>query len=525
MRKFLSLLLYITATQLSGITAGNADFGYTNPVIPGFYPDPSVICVDDTFYCVTSSFQYFPAVPIFKSTDLIHWTQIGNVLDRQEQVNLTNCNSYGGIYAPTIRYNNGTYYMITTNVTNGGNFFVTATSPYGPWSDPIFVKEGWIDPSLYFEDGKCYVTSNPHDAIYLWEIDLKTGEALTSPQCIWGGTGGRYPEAPHIYKKDGYYYLMIAEGGTEIGHNETIARSRNIYGPYQANPANPILSHFRQVKQGDHIQATGHAELVQAPDGSWWLMCLGYRTMSNGMHNLGRETFLAPVRWDEGAWPVVNGNGTIDINMKTATLPQTTAIAETVRTDFHAPALGPEWVYLRNPITSNYKLKNKRLQLIASDYDLNSMGQPTAVFRRQQHINFLAETSVQLSQSRIGDNAGLTLYMDTDSHYDIVIRRCQKGYEIVLRCRLHDLDIDIASRRIAVDNATLRVTGNSEHYQFSFSTDQGKSFIDLGKLNTRYISTESAGGFTGVMIGMHCCKKEKASTAAASFKYFDYKPL
>ncbi len=499
------------------------NFGYKNPVIPGFYPDPSVIRVGDDYYCVTSSFQYFPAVPIFHSTDLIHWTQIGNVLDRESQVNLTNCNSWGGIYAPTIRYNNGVYYMITTNVTNGGNFFVTATDPRGPWSEPIKVDEGWIDPSLYFEDGKCYMVSNPHDAIYMCEIDINTGKVLNKAQCIWGGTGGRYPEAPHIYKKDGYYYLMIAEGGTEIGHNETIARSKNIYGPYMPNPSNPILNHFNQLKQGDHIQATGHAEMVQAQDGSWWLMCLAYRTMSNGTHNLGRETFLAPVRWDKNAWPVVNGNGTIEINMKVPTLPQSEPVIAPRRTTFENGKLGFEWVYLRNPITSNYSFENGKLHLKASNDDLNSMQYPTAVFRRQQHIDFETQTEVALNNARNGDEAGLTMYMDAGAHYNLVVRKTDKGMTIALHCRLESLDLDIATVKINANKATLRVVGDSENYHFAYSTD-GKNFKDLGKLNTRYISTEVAGGFTGVMIGMHCTKTSPKSQVSADFSYFDYSP-
>ena len=171
-----------------------------NPVIPGFHPDPSVCRVGDKFYLVNSSFQYFPGVPIFESADMQHWTQIGNVLDRQTQLPLKGASSWLGIYAPTIRYNDGVYYMITTNVGNGGNFMVTAHDPRGPWSEPIWLKQQGIDPSLYFENGHCYMVSNPDNTIMLCEIDSKTGEQLTESKPIWRGTGGRYPEGPHIYK-------------------------------------------------------------------------------------------------------------------------------------------------------------------------------------------------------------------------------------------------------------------------------------------------------------------------------------
>ena len=184
--------------------------------------------------------------------------------------------------------------MVTTLVSDKGNFYVYADDPAGEWSDPIWVNQGGIDPSLLFEDGKCYFMSTDN-GIRLSEIDIKTGKKLTESKVIWNGTGGRYPEAPHIYKKDGWYYLMIAEGGTEYGHKETIARSRNIYGPYQSNPSNPILTHMNEHTQSNPIQGTGHADLIQAHDSSWWVVFLGFRPQSGTHHLLGRETFLAPV--------------------------------------------------------------------------------------------------------------------------------------------------------------------------------------------------------------------------------------
>ena len=202
--------------------------GYQNPVIPGFHPDPSICRAGDDFYLVNSSFQYFPGVPLFHSKDLINWEQIGHCLTRPSQLPLHDAGPWGGIYAPTIRYNSGTFYMITTNVSDKGNFLVHTTDPRGEWSEPVWLKQGGIDPSLYFEDGKCYLVSNPGVGIYLCEINPKTGEQLNESKRIWNGTGGRHPEGPHIYKKDGWYYLLISEGGTEYGHKVTIARSRDI---------------------------------------------------------------------------------------------------------------------------------------------------------------------------------------------------------------------------------------------------------------------------------------------------------
>ncbi|MDE6108948.1 MAG: glycoside hydrolase family 43 protein, partial [Muribaculaceae bacterium] len=363
---------------------------YRNPVIPGFYPDPSVCRVDSDFYLVNSSFQFFPGVPVWHSRDLVNWEQIGNVLDRPSQLPLGEASAWLGIYAPTIRYNDGTFYMITTNVGpqaagHNGNFLVTATHPAGPWSEPVWLEQGGIDPSLYFEDGRVYMTSNPDNTIFLCEIDPATGKQLTPSRAIWQGTGGRYPEAPHIYKKDGWYYLLIAEGGTELGHGATIARSRDIYGPYTPAPHNPVLSNFRMAAQGSTIQGVGHADLVDAPDGSWWIVALGYRTMGNGCHTLGRETMLAPVRWDEGAWPVVNATGTLDTLMTPpAMLPAVPVRKPAATTDFtKIKALGHEWVYLRNPRMENYALSGKGLTLKGTEVTLDGSGSPTWTGVRQ----------------------------------------------------------------------------------------------------------------------------------------------
>lgn len=299
-----------------------------NPVIPGFHPDPSVCRVGDKFYLVNSSFQYFPGVPVFESSDMQHWTQIGNVLDRPSQLQLKGATSWQGIYAPTIRYNDGIYYMITTNVGNGGNFMVTASDPRGPWSEPMWLEQQGIDPSLYFENDVCYMVSNPDNTIMLCEIDPRTGGQLTESKPIWRGTGGRYPEGPHIYKKDGYYYLLISEGGTEIAHKLTIARSKNIYGPYEGCPDNPIFTHCCMAAQTSQIQGTGHGDFVQGADGRWWLSFLAFRFIGGSYHHLGRETFVLPVEWPEGGWPVVNGGRPAEVTG------QSTAIANSCSTTF-----------------------------------------------------------------------------------------------------------------------------------------------------------------------------------------------
>jgi xylan 1,4-beta-xylosidase len=276
---------------------------YSNPILPGFYPDPSVCRVGEDYYLVTSSFEYFPGVPIFHSRDLIHWRQIGHCLTRPDQLRLAGVPSSGGIFAPTLRYHDGLFYMVTTNVSYGGNFYVFTDDPGGAWSEPVFVQQGGIDPSLCFDRGHVYFTSTGESSlmgIYQSEIDIKSGKKLTETRFLWSGTGGRYPEGPHLYHIGDYYYLMIAEGGTEYGHMETLARSQSPWGPFEPCPHNPLLTHRNESQSP--IQGTGHADLVEAHDGSWWLVFLGFRPQRWQYHHLGRETFLAPVTWSAAGW-------------------------------------------------------------------------------------------------------------------------------------------------------------------------------------------------------------------------------
>ena len=413
--------------------------------------------------------------------------------------------------------------MITTNVSDKGNFFVHTTDPRGEWSEPIWLKQGGIDPSLYFEDDKCYLVSNPGAGIYLCEINPKTGEQLSESKRIWNGTGGRHPEGPHIYKKDSWYYLLISEGGTEYGHKITIARSKTIDGPYESNPANPILTHINKNAQDNPIQGTGHADLVQASDGSWWMVCLAFRPQSGTHHLLGRETFLTPVRWDKNAWPVVNGDGTISLQMDVPTLPQHPFTEKPIHTEFKNGKLGPEWVYIRNYQPENYTFASGNLRLKATSVNLNNgKGSPTFVGRRQEHIDFTATTSMQLKKAIVGDEAGLTVYMFESSHYDLFVKQLENGEQAVsLRYQLGELTHTEKEIILPQGKIQLRVKGSNEIYLFEYATD-GKTFKELGRMNTRYISTETAGGFTGIMLGLYATSSSDTSKAYADFEYFDY---
>ena len=506
--------------------------GYQNPVIRGFHPDPSICRVGEDYYLVNSTFQYFPGVPIFHSKDLVNWEQIGNVLTTPTQLELPECGASEGIFAPTIRYHEGRFYMITTNMNvlmqrRPGNLIVTATDPRGPWSEPVYTAGvRGIDPSLFWDDdGRCYCAySLMNMSIGMFEINPETGEVLSENRTIWNGTGDSSPEGPHIIKKDGYYYLLIAEGGTEMGHKVTIARARNIWGPYDSNPANPIATQKNLLGAASLIQGVGHPDIIQAHDGSWWMVGLCFRTTAGKqLHTLGRETFLAPVRWDEGAWPVVNGNGVIDVEMDVPTLPRYPIEEPAVRTTFK-DALGCEWVHVANPRTANYRIAGNQLQLTATDVRLDHPSQtPTAVFRRQEDVDVVVTTQVTLSESKAGDAAGLTVYMDPHGHYDVALVGQPDGSQTIeLRYRLGDLlHVEkLVPLKAKASRIQLRVEANASHYAFSFSLD-GRRFESLGRMNSFFLATETLGGFTGMMFGLFA-EGESGTRAVAAFDWFDY---
>jgi alpha-N-arabinofuranosidase len=480
-----------------------------NPIIPGFHPDPSVCRVGDDYYLVNSSFQYFPGVPIFHSKDLVNWQQIGNVLDRDSQLPLHGATSWQGIYAPTIRYHKGVYYMITTNVGNGGNFMVTATNPAGPWSEPVWLEQQGIDPSLYFENDKCYMVSNPDNTIMLCEIDPKTGKQLTESKPLWQGTGGRYPEGPHLYKKDGWYYLLISEGGTEMAHRLTIARSKKIGGPYRANPANPLLTNCSLAGQYLSVQGTGHGDFVQAADGSWWVVFLAYRNFGGAYHHLGRETFLAPVEWKKGEWPVVNGGQPIDTLMQVATLaPQLPRQAVT-----HAA----DWLYMQNPIRANYQRHGDGFRLQASEGTLTNNQQPTFLGRRQESSVFSVETEIDTDSLDFGCKAGLTVYQINDGHMEVSVVKYMTGtVAIVMNYTVKSLLGEEMADSGHPGKVRLRISSDGNKYRFEYAC-RDESWQLLCEHDCTLLSTEVVGGFTGAIVGMYA-----EGEGAADFSYFNY---
>ncbi|WP_337101166.1 glycoside hydrolase family 43 protein [Paenibacillus sp. YIM B09110] len=493
---------------------------YTNPVIPGFYPDPSVCRVDEDYYLVNSSFAYFPGVPIWHSKDIVNWRQVGHCLTRESQLQLEGSPISGGIYAPTLRYHKERYYMVTTNVDHGGHFYVWAHDPSGEWSDPIYVEQAGIDPSIFFDDdGKVYFTSTgavQSKGIYQCEIDIETGQKLSETRLIWTGTGGAFPEGPHHYKVNGYYYLMCAEGGTEYGHMVTIARSDNPYGPYESAPINPILSH-RSLHHPIH--ATGHADLIEAHDGKWWAVFLGIRPVGYPYrHHLGRETFLAPVHWTEDGWPIIGNNGIVDLEMEATGLPLVPWVDDVEVDHFEYQELGLKWSFIRSAKQVDWSLTEKPsyLALRGSNAGLDDPGTPAFIGCRQRHWNCDISTSLQYRPQE-GDEAGLAIYMD-ERHYYTIALTIRNGERVIALCK-HIGSMKIVKHSIPVSDAEveLKIKAVAETYQFYYKS-LDETWQLLGDAETQFVSTEVAGGFTGVFFGLY----NQSLETTAYFDWFRY---
>jgi alpha-N-arabinofuranosidase len=499
---------------------------YSNPVIPGFHPDPSVCRAGDDFYLVTSSFEYFPGVPLFHSGDLVNWRQIGHCLTRCSQLDLEGTPSSRGIYAPVIRYHQGRFYMITTHVTGGGHFFVFTDDPDGEWSDPVWIDCAGIDPSLFFDDvtGKVYfqcAMGSRDGVIVQSEIDLGNGH-LNELRPIWKGTGGQYAEAPHLYRIHGRYYLMIAEGGTEYGHMETIARSDSPWGPFEAAPHNPILTHRSTPSP---IQATGHADLIEAGDGSWWLVCLGIRPVWGHYHNLGRETFIAPVRWTDDGWPVVGDNGMIpeQVHCQGETANEAPPVWQC--DNFDGAGLAPCWNFLRNSRPGSWSLTEQpgSLRLHGGRETLDCEAAPAFVGRRQYAWRMRVRVAMRFDPQQDGQYAGVTVYKDHLHHYDCCMVRVNGQNLWQLKARIGPLKQVIAETPATATAVMFCVETNEFTYRFSL--EAGDETQPLGELDARYLSTEVSGGFTGVFFAMFAVSGNGQDAAPADFDWFELKEM
>jgi xylan 1,4-beta-xylosidase len=496
---------------------------YQNPVRAGFYPDPDICRVGDDYYTVNSSFAYFPGIPVFHSRDLVNWTQLGSVVDRPGQLNYHGLGVSRGIFAPALSHHDGLFYVICTFVDAGGNFLMTAKNPAGPWSDPIWLGFDGIDPSLFFDDGgRAWVVNNGappddktlypgHRAIWIQELDV-AARKLVGPRSVIVNGGVRiadhpvWIEGPHLFRKDGWYYLICAEGGTAEQHSEVVFRSQAVLGPYVPGPANPILTQRSlPVGRPNPVTCTGHADFVETPDGRWWAVFLGCRPYEGTTYNTGRETFMLPVTWVDG-WPSILGPGLPvpvsppspgQVSMDPAPAAPLSGNF-TWHDDFRGPGLSLLWIGLRAmPETS----LEGGLRLTPGEDTLSGSGSPAFLGRRLQHARFTATTTLR-PPLEAGVSAGLAAFQNEAHHYFLAVHAKGEGLEVFVE-RLNGGGAEtIARAEVArAQSIGLRITGDGATCGFEYSTTPGSWQVLLSGTDATLLSTRVAGGFVGAVVG------------------------
>ena len=508
-----------------------------NPILSGFYPDPSIVAVNDDYYIVNSSFAYFPGLPVMHSKDLAHWEQIGNVLDRESQLPLQDAQVSQGLFAPTIRYNDGLFYVICTNVSHGGNFIVTAEEPGGPWSEPHYIEGAdGIDPSLFFDDdGKCYYIGthpNPDGCrydgdwfIYIQELDINEFKLIGEPKNVWNGAmrGVHWPEGPHLYKLNDYYFIIHAEGGTGPEHAISVARSKNVFGPYEGNFCNPIFTH-RHLGAQYPIKYVGHGDLFKTVNGDWYMVMLAVRP-TKGYTTMGRETFLARVIW-ENDWPVVNaGLGRLSEELKINLEEYDTEVIETSLPNTsktynfsRMKELGPEWLSLRKSPESFAKFTQEGLSLKCGTDYLTETAYPSYVGIRQDSHVFEAKVSFYTDNLMMGARAGIAYVQN--NRFQLRFELTENIARVVM---VKDgVEEIITASKVFLSPATLIMKIAGTKASLFTMTDQGAEPL-VRNLDISALSTEVAGGFVGCTVGIFATDgADREEPVYATFKSFSY---
>jgi alpha-N-arabinofuranosidase len=503
---------------------------YYNPILPGWYSDPSICSNGKDYFLVTSTFSYFPGVPIFHSKDLVNWKQIGHVLDRPSQLKLDGQGVSGGIFAPAIAYNkhNQTYYMITTNV-GGGNFFVKTKDPFGEWSDPVWLPDvHGIDPSFFFDDdGKAYIVNNDapegpplydgHRAIRVQEFDTKTEKTFGPRKVLIDG--GIHPEekpiwieGPHLYKINGVYYLMAAEGGTGPQHSEVILKGTSPMGEFKAWNKNPILTQRHlHADRNNPITCAGHADLIQAAEGDWWAVFLACRPIKNKFENLGRETFLMPVRWSTDGFPIITeADAEIPlIGQRKGVIrnDQVTFGNFRITDNFNDSTLAMTWATLRSPAKDLYSLTDNKgyLALRCANVSAAEKKTPAFISRRLQHHTFECTTNFWFEPANEADAAGLLLFKDETHQYFLSVRGSGNGKKIAVEKVSSGGTEVLAITGIETSDQPvgLRVRSNGMTYSFDYAVKRDEWQKLLEGVDAHYLSTANSFGFTGTNIGLY----------------------
>lgn len=510
---------------------------FYSPILAGWYSDPA-ICTngEGDYFLATSTFVYYPGVPSFHSTDLVNWKQIGNILSRPSQLtNMVGQHASGGIFAPALSYNphNKTYYMVTTNV-GAGNFFVKTKDPFGSWSDPIMLPEvRGIDPSFFFdEDGKAYIINNDdapndqpeypgHRTIRIQEFDVEH-DCTVGPRTILVNKGVRpeekpiWIEGPHMYKINGKYFLMSAEGGTSDWHSEVILRSDSPMGPFKAWDKNPILTQRHlNPKRPNPITCAGHADLIQAKEGDWWAVFLACRPINGEFENLGRETFMMPVKWSEDGFPyMTQGEDLVPMILERKGVKRDDEEPNSgnfeKNDDFNDELLGLEWMTLRGPAADLYSLKDtpgylalKCAPVTAAEKDI-----PAFVCRRMQHHKFTCSTLMRFDAMKPENKAGLLLFKDEKHHYFLAVGNEEGNKQISLLQISEEGSRSIAQAPLKNDlkEIGLKVVSRGTVYDFYFATEADEWTLLCKDVDAKFLSTAVAGGFTGTVVGPYATR-------------------
>ncbi|NML67221.1 glycoside hydrolase family 43 protein [Hymenobacter sp. RP-2-7] len=543
------LISLLAALALCRLAASAQTLELVNPILTGFYPDPSIVKVGPDYYLVNSTFAYFPGIPVMHSRDLKNWRQVGSVISRPAQLNFLGDRMTRGLFAPAIAYHNGTYYVTCTLIDRKGNFVVTAKNPTGPWSDPVFLPEvRGIDPSLFFEGAKAYVIYNSdppdnkplysgHRSIKMMELNPQTLQTVGEAKMVVNGGVdlSKKPvwiEGPHLLKRNGWYYLYAAEGGTSVNHTEVIFRSREALGPFVPYEHNPILSQRELPPGRQHpITSAGHAQFVEGPDGKTYALFLAVRPYEDNYYNTGRETFIVPVEWKD-EWPVMNpGPQGVQYSYQASyaevkqsgARPQSGNFAYTITFD---KQLDPALLFLRTVDSSSFSLsKAKGLVLRLKPQTCAETGNPAFIGKRQQHMHCSAETELTFAAKGATESAGLVAFQD-EKHFYYLCQTVAGGQPVVQLLKSTDdpkqLEPLAQAPLKAAGPLRLRVNAEGAAYRFSFS-ENGKAWTTLRDgVDGKFLSTQVAGGFIGCLFGLYGTSAGQPTTNTAAFKWLKY---
>ena len=531
---------------------------FLNPIITGGYPDPSICRVGDDYYIVNSSFEYFPGLPIHHSKDLVNWELVGYGLHRPEQCtgvnNLVDVQQRGGIHAPTIRHHNGLFYIITTNVyspanrdepTKFINFIITAENIEGPWSEP-HVLEGapGIDPDIYFdEDGTVWYAGthapeNPNfpgeGEIWLQQIDLENWALTGERHYLWrGACRGTWAEGPHLYKRDDRYYLMIAEGGTSFNHGVMVAVSDDITGPYISNARNPILT-TRHLSYDYWVNSTGHADMIELPDGRWYMVCLGIRGDEERRSNMGRETHLLPVNWErepfewksvKHEWPVAAPQtGRVE---RVNSLPYTGKVQhrnDAFADNFDSPNLDLEWNFRRVPLEGTHSLSARRgyLRLFLKPERISLRGRCSQMGFRQKESDFEYTASMAFVPGKNGEEAGISIFQQDDNYINFVVSLQNDNPVLHLVVKERAKEVAIVGTQIVEGYAgkiLLKVISSKGKYHYRYSLDGGQKYHHFAATPSNLLLSH---GYTGAYLGVIGTSNGAETQTYADFDWVEY---